>query len=113
MKRDKLLFKVERLLVPEDQPGDQLEGDKQVDGPSVSDRSSMLHIIHPLSFLNIGRATSPEVEIKSAKVHLSEVLSIVHVGHEVNVGGPAEVVGDALLVEVQGWKDVSLDPGAD
>ena len=63
----------------------------------------MLHNIHALYSLNISRATSPEVKVKSAKVHLSEVLPIVHVGKLVNVGGPAEVEGDALLVEAQGW----------
>ena len=64
----------------------------------------MLHSIHPLSLLYIGRTTSPEVEIQSAKVHLSEVFAIVHVGKVVNIGGPAEAIGDTFLVEVQGRK---------
>ena len=113
MKRDKLLLKVERLLIPEDQPGDQLEGDQHVDGLSVPNRSPMLHNIHAWYSLNISRAPSTEVKVKSSKIHLSEVLAIVHVGKVVNVGGLAEVVGDALLVEAQGGKEVRLDSGAD
>ena len=113
MQRDKLLLKVETLLIPEDQPGDQLEGDQHVDGLSVPTRSPMLHNIHPIYSLNVSRATSPEIKVKSSKIHLSEVLSIVHVGKVVDVSCPAEVVGNALLVDAQGGKEVRLDPGAD
>ena len=113
MKRDKLLLKVETLFIPEDQPGHQLERDQHVDGLSVPNRSPMLHNIHPLYSLNISRAPSTEVKVKSSKIHLSEVLAIVHVRKVVNVSGPAEVVGDALLVEAQGGEEVRLDPGAD
>ena len=113
MKRHKLLLKVERLLIPKDQPGDKLEGDHHVDGPPVPNGSPMLHNIHLRNGLNIGGETSAEVKIKSTKVHLSEVLAIVHVGKVVNVGGPAEVVCDTLLVKAQGRENVRLDPGTD
>ena len=113
MKRYKLLLKEERFLIPEDQPGYQLEGDQQVDGPSIPDRGPMLHNIHSLLPLNVSRATSAEVVVKATKVHLSKVFSIIHVGHEVNVCGPAEVVYDTVLVKTNGWEDVCLDPGDD
>ena len=32
-------------------------------------------------------------------------------GKVVNIGGPAEAIGDTFLVEVQGRKDETLDPG--
>ena len=113
MKRNKLLLKEERLLIPEDQPGDQLEGDQQVDGPSIPDRCPMLHDIHPFLPLDISRATSTEIIVKATKVHLSEVFPIIHMSHEVNVRGPAEVVDDAVLVQGDGGEDVCLDPGDD
>ena len=112
MKRYELLLEVERPLVPIDQPGDELEGDQEVDGSPVPDGSPMLDNIHVRPGLYKSGEASSEVEIKSAKIHLSEVLAIVHMSEVVNVSGPAEVVGNTGLVQGQGGEEVGLDPGA-
>ena len=69
---------------------------------------------HALLWLDIGRAASPEVEVKPtqievevdsdvgaapAEVHLSEILPIVHMTKVVDVSGPTYVVCFSFVLQ--------------
>ena len=58
----------------------------------------MLYKEHLLPRLNIVGESGSEIEIKSPKIHLPEILPVVHVEKIVNVGCPTNVVTDRLLV---------------
>ena len=81
--------------------------------PSISDTGSVLDDIAASPLLDVGRAAGPEVEVETAKVHLAEILAVVHVGEIVEVGGPAEAVDDTLAVDVEGREDLAEEASQD
>jgi hypothetical protein len=48
--------------------------------------------------LNVFVESGPEVEVEPAKVHLPEVLAVVHVKEIVQICCPADVVGDRFFI---------------
>ena len=50
-----------------------------------------------------------EVEVEAAKVHLLEVLAIVHVTKKVDVSGPAEAVEVTDTIADVDWRHQGLD----
>ena len=96
-------------VIPVPQLSHQFEWDQEVDWSPVLDTGSMLNYIPGGSALDVVCETRSEVEIKSSKVHLLEVLPIVHVKEDVDVSGPTETVEMSSIFSDMYWREERVD----
>lgn len=88
------------------------EGRKEVDGSSISHKSSVLNDRDVAAISHVSPESRPEVKVEPAKVHFSQISTVVHVEEVIDVCRPAEAQndifgGELIVLAAEEGSDIS------